>query len=66
MTNLAEATADPLLVLTAGGYPTGPIALETIRMTYGGLDQDDIAVESPPPHTTSEGEQNDESLLNDQ
>lgn len=65
MTNLAEATADPLLVVASNDYPQG-IPLEQIRVTYAAIGQDDGAIDSPPPPAVSETEQNDESLQNDQ
>lgn len=64
VTNLAEATADPLLALSSNDYPQG-MALERIRVTYAGLGQNNSPMDSPPPPTLSETEQNDESLLND-
>lgn len=67
MTNLAEATADPVLELDARGNPMGAVAMDPdSRVVYDGFDQDDGAVDSPPPHVPSEAEQNEESLLNDQ
>lgn len=60
MTNLAEATADPVLELDARGNPMGAIDPD-IRVVYDGLEQDDGAVDSPPPPTASETDQNDES-----
>jgi len=67
VTNLAEATADPVLELDARGNPMGAVAIDPdIRVVYDGIDQDDGAVESPPPPIVSEAEQNDESQPNDQ
>lgn len=68
MTNLAEATADPVLELDARGNPMGAIAMDPdIRVVvYDGLDQEDGTVDSPPPLVASEAEQNDESQPIDQ
>lgn len=67
MTNLAEATADPVLELDARGNPMGAVAIDPdIRVVYDGHDQDDGAVDSPPPPTVSEAEQNEESQPNEQ
>jgi len=69
VTNLAEATADPVLELDARGNPMGAVAIDPdIRVVYDGHDQDDGAVDSPPPPppTVSEAEQNEESQPNDQ
>lgn len=66
MTNLAEATADPVLELDARGNPMGAVAIDPdTRVVYDGHDQDDGAVDSPPP-TVSEAEQNEESQPNEQ
>lgn len=66
VTNLAEATADPVLELDARGNPMSAVAMDpNIHVIYDGLEQDDRAVDSPPP-TASEVEQNDESQPNDQ
>lgn len=66
MTNLAEATADPVLELDARGNPMGAVAMGSdIRVVYDGFDQDDGVVDSPPPPVASEADQNEESL-NDQ
>lgn len=67
MTNLAEATADPVLELDARGNPMDAVAIDPdIRVVYDGFDQDDGAIDSPPPPVVSEAEQNDESQQNDQ
>lgn len=67
VTNLAEATADPVLELDARGNPMGAIAIDPdTRVVYDGFDQDDGAVDSPPPPIASEAEQNDESQPLDQ
>lgn len=67
VTNLAEATADPVLELDARGNPMGSLAMDPdIRVVYDGFDQDDGAVDSPPPPAASEAEQNDESRPLDQ
>lgn len=65
MTNLAEATADPVLELDARGNPMGAVAMDPdIRVVYDGLDQEDAAIDSPPPFIASEAEQNEESQPN--
>lgn len=65
MTNLAEATADPVLELDARGNPMGAVSIDPdVRMVYD-FDQDDGAVDSPPPPVASEAEQNDEAQQND-
>jgi len=67
VTNLAEATADPVLELDARGNPMSAVAIDPdTQVVYDGFDQDDGAVDSPPPPVTSEAEQNDESQQNDQ
>jgi len=67
VTNLAEATADPVLELDARGNPMDAVAIDPdIRVVYDGFDQDDGAIDSPPPPVVSEAEQNDESQQNDQ
>lgn len=68
MTNLAEATADPVLELDARGNPMGAVGMDPdVRVVYDGFDQDDGAVDSPPPPTaTTETDQNEESQPNDQ
>lgn len=65
MTNLAEATADPVLELDARGNPMGAVALDPdIRVMNDGFDFDDGNIESPPPANFLEGEHNDESRHN--
>lgn len=67
MTNLAEATADPVLELDARGNPMGAVAMDPDnRVVYDGQDHDEGTVDSPPPHVASETEQNDESQPTDQ
>lgn len=67
MTNLAEATADPVLELDARGNPMGAVAIDPdIQVVYDGHDQDDGAVDSPPPLAVSETEQNEEPQPNEQ
>lgn len=67
MTNLAEATADPVLELDAIGNPMGAISMDPdIRGINDNPDPDDGAVDLPPPPMASEVEQNDESQPNDQ
>lgn len=69
MTNLAEATADPVLELDARGNPMdATVAIDPdIRVVYhDGLDQDDGPIDSPPPPVISEAELNDESQQVDQ
>ncbi|KAL4091497.1 hypothetical protein QTP88_026177 [Uroleucon formosanum] len=68
VTNLAEATADPVLELDARGNPMGVVAIDPdVQVVYDGHDQDDGAVDSPPPPppTVSEAEQNEDSQPND-
>ncbi|XP_050544281.1 BTB/POZ domain-containing protein 10 [Daktulosphaira vitifoliae] len=65
VTNLAEATADPVLELDARGNPMGAVALDPdIRVMNDGFDFDDGNVESPPPVNILEAEHNDESRHN--
>jgi hypothetical protein len=67
VTNLAEATADPVLELDARGNPMGAVSMDPdIRVINDNLDPDDGAIDSPPPPIASEVEQNDESQPNDQ
>ncbi|XP_050423723.1 BTB/POZ domain-containing protein 10 isoform X2 [Adelges cooleyi] len=67
VTNLAEATADPVLELDARGNPLGAVAVDPENRVVNDIfDYDDGNVESPPPPTASEAEQNEESHFNDQ
>ncbi|VVC40484.1 Hypothetical protein CINCED_3A006829 [Cinara cedri] len=72
VTNLAEATADPVLELDAAANPLSCFISMDQNIQYQdiyrfpGFERDDGAVASPPPPAASEAEQNDESQQLDQ